>query len=527
MGTIIYPPTLDWSYMVQRPQQVMRQFARNGHSIMFYNKSAQEGRVVEFPEPGIAVIRHSLAFVDELLPLLPTEGRLYWTSWSRKLPHARTLGVDRVVYDCVDDFPDWEEEERQFAASADLIICTASHLETKMRQLLPNKPIYLVPNGCDYEHFAEGSSESGTRTGAAKAEADSAWQRIAGHSGPVIGYIGAWAPWVNEDWIRAASAAMPDALFYIAGPTLREDTGPLGPNVVMLGYRRYEELPALLRMTRVCVIPFHLNRITMSTNPVKVYEYLAAGKPVVSSPLPEVLPLQPSVFIAHDRDEFALRVEEACLESADRNVERSVWSRQFSWEERFKTISEALGDHFPDWKNEAAGSLPVAEWEKYWTKQLPLRFRTVNSYYPDKCLLQDPPYVGCPAGGVYETFLSVDTRLFPGSPLRVYLEFDAHVPPGGVPDALPLMELSVAKPSVPLERLTDRTKPECRPLADMSLKRSIDDSLALDLTPYLSSLPENGRFLIKLASRITRPYRLDRPRLTFLLKDSGQEEESL
>ncbi|MEO3945505.1 glycosyltransferase [Gorillibacterium sp. CAU 1737] len=527
MGTILYPPTLDWSYMTQRPQQLMRQFARDGHSVLFYNKQAQDGQVIEYPEPGIAVIRHAQAFEDELIAHLPRESRLFWTSWSRRLPQARRVHADYTVYDCVDDFPDWDEEERQYAANADLIVCTAAHLETKMRHLLPKHPLCLVPNGCDHEHFA--AVLTGTHRRAEEAACEEVWQRVANHPGPVIGYIGAWAPWVNEEWIRSAAAIMPEALFYIAGPSLREETGPLGPNVVMLGYRSYDELPALLAMTQVCIIPFHLNRITQSTNPVKVYEYLAAGKPVVSSALPEVLPLQPYVATAASEEDFVRLLKKACVgkpTQSQERAERSAYAKAFSWQERYRTAAEALDRHCAGWRQ--SSRLPVEEWAAYFTKQVPLRFRTVNSYYADVCLVQDPPYIGHPPGGEYSTFLLVDSRFFQGNGAlrRAYLEFEAAVPAGGAPESLPTVKLAWADASVPLERLTDRSKPESRSLGTLPLKRSADDSLVLDITSLLDALPKQGRYLLQLSADISYPFRMDHPQFTLLRQWKTKEERA-
>ncbi|WP_438434512.1 glycosyltransferase [Gorillibacterium sp. sgz500922] len=529
MGTVIYPPTLDWSYMVQRPQQIMKQFARDGHSVLFYNKTGQAGRVVDYPEPGIAVVRHALAFQDELLPLLPADNRLYWASWARKLPHAAALGASAVIYDCVDDFPDWEEEERIYAASADVVFCTADPLLKKMRSLLPGKPVFLAPNGCDDRHFAGGRSRS-RPDGAVlpgSLDGDEAMLRLARHPGPVIGYIGALAPWVDEAWIRTAAQALPHALFYIAGPPLREETGPLGANVVMLGHRPYPELPALLQLTTACMIPFRINRITESTNPVKVYEYLAAGKPVVSSPLPEVMPMRPHVFIAASAEEFAARLAEACRKPSDQEAERMAYARKFSWNERYRSIARELERRWPKWKA-ARTDLPVEEWSRYSTQRLPLRHRTVNSYYPTHCLTQDPPYVGQPPGGRYETFLALNAKAFPDSPLRIYLEFDAAPPAGTAAEELPLLEISAADGYVPTEGLTDGNKPPCRPLASLPLRRSLDDTLAVDLTPYVDKTAlirkEAGRMLLKLSSPLSRPFRLDHPRLTFLLRNPSDKE---
>jgi glycosyltransferase involved in cell wall biosynthesis len=532
MGTVIYPPTLDWSYMVQRPQQLMKQFARHGHSVLFFNKNAQDGPVVECAEPGIVVVRHARSFIDELLPLAPSGDRLYWTSWSRKLPLASAFDVDGIVYDCVDDFPDWEEEERLYAASADLIVCTAEQLSRKMKRLLPAKLIVLAPNGCDAAHFSAGRGRKSGDERVARLpdslQRDEAILRIARHRGPVIGYIGAWAPWVDEGWIRSAAAALPDALFYIAGPALREDTGPLGSNVSLLGLRAYAELPALLRLTTACMIPFRINRITESTNPVKVYEYLAAGKPVVSSPLAEVLPMQPHVQIAATAEAFAALLAEACRQPEAEEAQRMAYARQFSWSERYRTIAAQLQQQWPNWSASSV-AWPMEQWRRFSTRRLPLRHRTVNSYYPAVCLVQDPPYVGHPPGGSYETFLVLHLRAFPDSPLRVYLEFDAAVTPGSAQEELPRLELSLAENYVPIERLTDGNKPPVRPLGTLPLRRSLDDSLAVELPPLAAAAltRSNGqeRVLLKLSSSFPRPFRLDCPRLIFLLNHCDKETE--
>src|SRR5207245_2615514 len=104
----------------------------------------------------------------------------------------------------------------------------------------------------------------------------------------------------------------------------------------------YEDLPAFLREVDVAVIPFKMVELTRCTNPVKLYEYMAAGKAVVAAPMPEVVEATDMVYIAQDAESFAARIEQALAEDGpDLRARRQAWAREHNWASRARQLTQA------------------------------------------------------------------------------------------------------------------------------------------------------------------------------------------
>ena len=152
---------------------------------------------------------------------------------------------------------------------------------------------------------------------------------------PVVGYYGAIADWFDADLVADLAARRPDWDFVLVGSTFTADTARLSglANVSMPGEKPYAEIPRWLGGFDVALLPFKRVPLTESTNPVKAYEILAAGKPLVSVPLPEVAALGDLVRLASDAAEFERQVSAALAERDPRVVEkRKAFARDNTWE---------------------------------------------------------------------------------------------------------------------------------------------------------------------------------------------------
>ena len=154
----------------------------------------------------------------------------------------------------------------------------------------------ILRNGCDYAHFSNRPSQI--------------YQ--AAQSRPVIGYFGAIAEWFDVALVEKIAQTFQNCEVLLVGADTVGAGKTLGqwPNVRMLGERPYQELPFYLHSFDVCLLPFQRIPLTLATNPVKVYEYLCAGKEVVCTALPEVDQFGALVHKAADHDAFiaAIRV---------------------------------------------------------------------------------------------------------------------------------------------------------------------------------------------------------------------------
>ncbi|WP_080837827.1 glycosyltransferase [Cohnella massiliensis] len=334
MSVVIYPPTLDWHWMKQRPQQLMRRLAAAGHKVYFCNRT-QAARPVQTVEPDLHVVHDHERWLSEQWPAIrrSARGKIgVWCSLPFRVREAtRDYAPDWLVYDCADEMAEWLRYEKEAVAAADAVVCSSARLKERLARSYPDKRIELVRNGYD--------RAMNLHAGPPGAEADPA---VSEPGKRRIGYIGAWAPWIDVPLVREL-ARLPDAEVVAVGPEFGRKYGPTAGSVRFVGLKPHEELPGYIRSFSVCVIPFRVTPLTLAVNPVKAYEYLAAGKPVVSAALPECGLMAPHVDIAPDRPSFVQAVSRR-LESPGDGEERRRFALANSWERRGAAIAALIGE---------------------------------------------------------------------------------------------------------------------------------------------------------------------------------------
>jgi glycosyltransferase involved in cell wall biosynthesis len=254
------------------------------------------------------------------------------------------LAPELVIYHCVDDMAAqagidaaaFRAAEERFAARADLVLASAPALESRLRTLSSN--VLYAPNVADTALFA---------TALAPGPLDSA---LAVLPAPRIVFTGAIvATKLDFDLLIALARARRAWSFALVGPVgpgdPRTDVSELAgePNIHLLGARAYSELPDVLRAADAGLIPYARNELTESIFPMKVYEYLAAGRPVVSTPLPALEGLA-EVATAPDAPGIAGLLDDALAhDDEERRTERSRVAASHSWERRLQQIEAAIG----------------------------------------------------------------------------------------------------------------------------------------------------------------------------------------
>jgi hypothetical protein len=247
------------------------------------------------------------------------------------------LPVDRVVYYCVDDFSQFEgydmqqvlADEADLAGRADLVVTTAESLQAAKAPL--NANTMLVPHGVDFDHFATALTETDL-------PAD-----LAGIPAPRLGFFGLIHEWVDVELLAEVARRQPAWQLVLIGQA-NTDLSPLQElsNVHVLGSRPYDTLPGYCRSFDVGLIPFVVNELTRSVNPIKLREYLAAGLSVVSTPLPEVAKLQPHAMIADGVDAFVAAIETAIATPSIGRIDRRDAVRDDGWRAKVDAVCNAL-----------------------------------------------------------------------------------------------------------------------------------------------------------------------------------------
>jgi len=262
-----------------------------------------------------------------------------WTFVPSSADVVGSLGERLVIYHCVDEFSKFTgtdeaailEMERRLMEKADMVVVSSSRLyETKHRY---NPNTFLVTHGVDVAHFRNACLSS------IEAPSDCAELRR-----PVIGFFGLIADWVDLDVVRYLACARPEWSFVLIGE-VQTDTSALRDmsNVHLLGRRSYQSLPAYCKAFDVAILPFVVNELTTAANPLKLREYLAAGLPVVATPLPEVLNLSALVRMARTPGDFLHQIE-ALLSEGKRGPDPAVSALMEveSWDRKVEDLSEII-----------------------------------------------------------------------------------------------------------------------------------------------------------------------------------------
>ena len=258
-------------------------------------------------------------------------------------PLAKEMGLEpaslwkRTVYDCVDRHSAYpghidpkvvDEMEEDLARSCGCVFATAQGLYERLKEF--NENTHLIPNGCAFELF--------------HTAADMEKEGISPH----FGFVGMLQECLDYDCIRAVAEAFPDGKVTLIGRTLPGvdmTWTDSFPNVEMKGLVPQRELPGYIKDFDVCLNVFADNDLSRDVSPLKFYEYLATGKPVVSTLVPlQVLDYADCIYLAETPDEFVTRCREALEETPDspKRTARIEAARRNSWDEKVKEMKEIL-----------------------------------------------------------------------------------------------------------------------------------------------------------------------------------------
>jgi len=258
----------------------------------------------------------------------------YGLSFPKKYKPALT------VYHCVDNIEEskyvakhGKTLEIAAAKKASIILTTSTALTTKFEQL--GCKVHFIPNAADITLFSKSLSEVLPRP------------KELPENKKIIGYFGNICHRIDYDIIKALAKSNPDKLICLVGP-VRKEAQIAGiaeiKNIILPGKKKLEELPAYLKYFDVCIIPFKKNKLTESIYPLKINEYLAGGKPVVSTNFSvDISSFSPVIYLANETGEFVLKVSRAMQENSASKVEAGVkFSENNSWAKRALQVEKIL-----------------------------------------------------------------------------------------------------------------------------------------------------------------------------------------
>jgi hypothetical protein len=340
-AVVVFLPGLDWHVpLFQRPQQMARALARRGALVFYIQPPAFEGEgTITEVEPHLYLCAVPVEAFREI-----GQAWHYVLTWNarRYLP---AIERPHILYDYVDDIDAFHgnhaamrKDHRRLLARAEVVLATAHVLHEEVLRARPDA--LLVANGVEYEHFARARHES-------RGDPPAELAPVVARGRPIVGYHGALARWFDYDLVAEVARRRPDLSFVLIGPdfdfSLRDNSLPALPNVTWLGARPYAELPRYLAWLDVGIIPFRKSAVTHATSPIKLFEYMAAGIPVVISPMAESMQ-QSQAIVADTPEAWGATLDRAIKLGRDEAFRAALefTARSNTWEMRAEQVLSTL-----------------------------------------------------------------------------------------------------------------------------------------------------------------------------------------
>lgn len=237
----------------------------------------------------------------------------------------------KIIYDLIDP---WDTElghgwynkiaDFKIIKQSNIFTATAVKLQNQLKQKT-NKPVHLVPNAYNNNLFINKTYK----------------RPIDLPPGPLIGYVGAlWGSWFDIDLVFQVAKQFPKYNIVLIGEYLNQFNDFAPSNVYFLKLKAQKDLPPYLSYFNVALIPFKTSKLTEGVNPLKVYEYLAMGLPVVSTTMPELDNI-PNVYLAENKDDFIKKIDIAFSTPVDFE-QVSNWLEQNTWRSRINILLELI-----------------------------------------------------------------------------------------------------------------------------------------------------------------------------------------
>lgn len=353
---------IDWHFRIQRPQNLAKELAKAGQTTFYISNHFIDDDLPGFEVEdldevsGLFQIRLKVSGAPAIYYAPPTTAAISQLCQSLALfmrwanigavhcivqhaywfPLARRIPDSTLIYDCMDHhegFGNIDRElldlERALMRRADLLVATSDWIEQHGKR--ENHNVAVIRNAGEYSVFSQ--------------RPESIYQDAQNRK--IIGYYGAIAEWFDLDLLKQVAQSFPQHLILLIGDDTVNARKYLKacPNILMEGEVPYTSLPYYLHAMDVCLLPFKVIPLTLATNPVKVYEYLSAGKPVVSVKLPELSQFGALVKTAENPIDFVTAIDEVLKDLPE--PESALQARQLfaqgqTWQHRAVSLRQAI-----------------------------------------------------------------------------------------------------------------------------------------------------------------------------------------
>lgn len=351
---------LRWDFVFQRPQHLMSRFA-DSHLVFYIEEPVfhDNGPIIRIEEkrPGLRVCVPHLPIgssptemtpmiAEQILQMLKShhcDAYVNWFYTPMLIDLAEGLDPMAVVYDCMDELSafrgapsDLYEREAALMNEADLVFTGGRSLFKAKRS--QHRSVHAFPSSVDVKHFAQARDISEDRP------------EQAGIAHPRVGFAGVIDERLDTKLLAGIAERRPDMHFIMIGPVVKisESDLPRRDNIHYLGMQKYDDLPAFFAGWDIAIMPFAMNESTKFISPTKTPEYLAAGLPVVSTPITDVVHPYGDmglVQIAARTADFAAGIDRAGSEDASERMARAdEFLKRNSWDRTFAAMSGLIDE---------------------------------------------------------------------------------------------------------------------------------------------------------------------------------------
>lgn len=335
---IVWRSNFGWNVpLFQRPQHIALNLSRQ-KCLVFYKVThfTDKIRSIKKVNENLVLVNLENRGVQKLLYSKlkninrPKYVQIYSTDWNMKLDELKTYIQDgfKVIYEYIDEInpilsgtkevPINIKEKYQYMLNDKknvFVVVTADKLENDIKKKRGTEKLVFACNGVDYEHYQNIDKNF---------EFDEKFKNILNENKPIIGYYGAFASWFDYEMVRNLAEKRPEYNIVLIGTkydeTLEKSKIEDLKNVYFLGSKDYIILKNYAAKFDVCTVPFIINDITKATSPLKIFEYMALGKPIVTSAMDECKKYK-SIFIANNNNEFIELVDKALQLSTEKDKE--------------------------------------------------------------------------------------------------------------------------------------------------------------------------------------------------------------
>jgi glycosyltransferase involved in cell wall biosynthesis len=282
--------------------------------------------------------------IQSVLAQLGSKQPWLWAFFAQNLS-VLDLPFDRFIYDCVDFWPAFfpSPKEKRYVSNvdealarrADIVFVGSKPLLAQQQKFNPST--FVVHHAADIAHFEKAADPQTV------VPAD-----LAAIPHPRIGFVGMMDAVRFDAGLISRLAANPNYSIVIIGGINGSASNllPTSPNVYWLGMKPVSELPAYLKGIDVCIMPYLRNEATRNIYPLKLYEYMATGKPVVATRIPAVEEFRELFYVADSEDEFLAAVEKACNEAnPDLAARRRRTAQRHTWEAHVEEKVRLIGQY--------------------------------------------------------------------------------------------------------------------------------------------------------------------------------------